>query len=63
MTQGGGSSGGERFEGRGPDLHAATQDAWRKAKQSPNSPNSFKIAEIRVTGTNPLHEYRVVLTP
>ena len=63
MTQGEGTAGANKFEGKGPKLKDAIEDAWAKAKKSPNSPGTFRVEEIRVTGTNPIHEYRVILAP
>ena len=63
MTQGQGSAGADKFQGKGPKLRDAIEDAWRNAKKSPNSPDTFRVEEIRVTGSNPIHEYRVTLVP
>lgn len=58
MSQGAESRGGE-FHGQGRDLHSAIQDAW--GKRSPNDPKELRVAEIRVTGDNPISGYRVIL--
>lgn len=60
MNQGGGQPAGE-FHGHGPNFHAAVEDAW--SKRSHNDPTTLKVAEITVTGTNPLTGYSVVLRP
>jgi hypothetical protein len=54
------SSGGQTWEGKGPDFKAATEKAWEKAKQSPG-PESFRVVNIFVSGDNPIREYKVVL--
>jgi hypothetical protein len=60
MTQGGGQSASE-FHGQGRDLHTAIEDAW--SKRSQNDPKTLRVAEISVTGDNPISGYRVVLKP
>jgi|GraSoiStandDraft_16_1057320.scaffolds.fasta_scaffold3414088_2 hypothetical protein len=60
MTQGGGPGSGE-FHGEGRDLHTAIEDAW--GKRSQNDPKTLRVAEISVTGDNPISGYRVVLRP
>jgi hypothetical protein len=61
MTQGGGQSPSGEFHGQGRDLHTAIQDAW--GKRSQNDPKTLRVAEISVTGENPISGYVVVLRP
>jgi hypothetical protein len=49
------------LHGNGPDLHSAIQNAW--GKRGSGDPTEFVVAEITVTGNNPLTGYTVVLNP
>jgi hypothetical protein len=61
MSQGSGQSGSGELHGEGRDLHAAIEDAW--SKRSQNDPKTLRVADITVTGDNPISGYRVVLRP
>lgn len=49
------------LHGNGAKLHDAVEDAWRK--RGPNDPQEYVVSEIRVTGTNPISGYAIVLRP
>jgi hypothetical protein len=52
---------GQQFvAGRGETLQAAFDDAWERAKRAGKS-GRFTVS-IEVVGTNPLSEYRVILS-
>jgi hypothetical protein len=48
-------------QGHGPKFHAACEDAWSKRQHG--DPTEYVVAEIRVTGTNPITGYTVTLRP
>ncbi len=47
------------LHGHAPKFHEACEDAWRKRQSG--DPTEYIVAEIRVTGTNPITGYSVVL--
>jgi hypothetical protein len=50
----------QRWNGRGPSLEAAFEDAWHQAKQSGQS-GRFIIDSIGFEASNPIHAYIVVI--
>ena len=49
------------WEGRGPDLHAAIEDAWHTAKKAGAGPGQFTVQAIAIEASNPIHSYVVVI--
>ena len=50
------------WEGRGPDLHAALEDAWGHAKGKTNA-RTFSVDSIVVEAENPITTYIVIISP
>jgi hypothetical protein len=55
------SANGGDLQGHGPKLHDACEDAWKK--RGKDGPTEYVVAEIRVTGNNPITGYTVKLRP
>lgn len=56
--------GEQTYRGRGADLHAALDDAWKRAKcEHGAQPGVYRVVEILVVTTNPISEYRVAIGP
>lgn len=50
----------DRWEGRGPSLEAAFEQAWQEAKKSGQS-GRFTIDTIGFEASNPIHAYIVII--
>ena len=48
-----------KLHGHGEDFHKACKDAWEKRQQG--DPQEYVVDEIRVSGSNPITGYSVVL--
>ena len=55
------ASGAGELNGHGGNIHAACEDAW--SKRSHDDPTEYVVAEIKVTGKNPISGYSVRLRP
>jgi flavin-binding protein dodecin len=49
----------DEFDGQGPTLHDAANNAWDKAKNAGKDKGWFEIKKIEVRCENPIREYRV----
>lgn len=49
------------WEGRGPDLHSALEDAWHTARKDGAEPGQFVVQAIAIEAGNPIHSYIVVI--
>jgi hypothetical protein len=52
----------EEWEGRGPRLHEALDDAWNKAKDK-TEVRKFKVKSIVIECENPITTYVVIIQP
>jgi hypothetical protein len=59
MSQGPATDGD--VHGHGADFHAACKDAWKNRPEG--GPTEYVVTEIKVTGTNPISGYSVILRP
>jgi hypothetical protein len=50
------------WEGRGPNLHAALEDAWGHAKDKTTA-RTFKVVSTVIECENPITAYIVVIQP
>jgi len=55
------TTGGGDLHGHGGDFHAACKAAWDK--RTSGDPTEYEVAEIKVSGTNPITGYSVILRP
>ena len=52
----------KRYEGRGGNLGAAFENAWKSAKESGAPPGRYTV-EIAIEAENPIRGYIVVISP
>jgi hypothetical protein len=53
----------ETWEGEGPTVEAAFENAWHHAKEKGARPGRFAARVVGVTAENPIHSYIVVIGP
>lgn len=51
--------GPDEYDGQGPNLHAAAEKAWEKAKNAKKDPGWYEVKKIWVRTENPIGEYKV----
>ncbi|HEY2208742.1 MAG TPA: hypothetical protein VGH26_05575 [Gaiellaceae bacterium] len=51
------------YEGSGPSLEAAFEDAWHSAKRNNAPPGRYKATVVGVDAENPIHSYIVTIGP
>ena len=51
------------YQGEGPSLEAAFEDAWQKAKGNHEPPGRYTARLVAVEATNPIHTYIVEISP
>jgi hypothetical protein len=49
------------WEGRGPHLHDALDDAWQNAKRDGAEPGTYVVQAIAIETENPIRTYVVVI--
>jgi hypothetical protein len=51
------------YEGSGPTLEAAFEDAWNHAKKNRAQPGTYPAKLIAIEAENPIHAYIVTIGP
>jgi len=51
----------DTYQGEGPSLQAAFEDAWHKAKEHGGPPGKYTASKIAIEASNPIHSYIVII--